>query len=224
MTHHIHKKLEYSVSCLCLQSIINLTKERYKMSATKQEEKTTMVASNSKELESVISKAIKKVGASKENDLCKYLPVDAGGYMHHFTMRKMKSENPKCLSSMIEEFIIAVDYPVAVPPKPRAARGSRKRRDQVFFTKEDLERLLHMARCAGDRELITKLTPKKSLTAVKRELIASIRHSDVNNELWNRYVELVNGPDFSSSLSSSSSAMEALPAMTTEQLASQWNK
>ena len=47
-----------------------------------------------KELEEIISKAIKKVNGTKENDLCKYLPMDSGGYMHHFTLRKMKHKDP----------------------------------------------------------------------------------------------------------------------------------
>lgn len=38
------------------------------------------------EIEDLIGKAIKKVGAKKEKDLCRYLPV-AGAYMHHFTLR-----------------------------------------------------------------------------------------------------------------------------------------
>ena len=193
------------------------------MSATKQEEGTKMVASSSKSLEDIISKAIKKVGGSKENDLCKYLPVETGGYMHHFTMRKMKSENPRLLSEMIAEFIMTVDNPVAVPPKPRAARGSRKRRDQVYFSKEDLERLLHMARCAGDRELISKLTPKKSLTAVKREMIASIRRNEVNAEMWNRYVELVSGMDYSTAFHAPA-ANAAANTSKNEPFPANWNK
>ena len=39
-----------------------------------------------KEIEEVISRAIKKIGAKKENELCKYLPMKTGGYMHHFTL------------------------------------------------------------------------------------------------------------------------------------------
>ena len=40
------------------------------------------------EIESVIAKAIKKVNGRKENDLCRFIPVTSGGYMHHFTLRK----------------------------------------------------------------------------------------------------------------------------------------
>ena len=45
---------------------------------------------NLKEVEDVIGRALKKVGAKKENDLCRYIPMATGGYMHHFTLKKMK--------------------------------------------------------------------------------------------------------------------------------------
>lgn len=145
-----------------------------------------------KEIEDVIAKAIKKVGAKKENELCKYLPMTSGGYMHHFTLRKMKTRQPGELSSLIEKFIINSDRPSIVAPKQRAARGSRKRRDQLVFTRSQLERMLNIARLAGDKEIISVLSPKKSLTNCKRELIQSVRHNKVEPELWNAYVEAVN--------------------------------
>lgn len=146
---------------------------------------------NSKELENLIDAAIKKVGGRKENDICRYLPIGSGGYIHHFTMRKMKTEDPKKLANLIKQHILNSDKPTTVPPKPRAARGSRKRRDQFLFTKEDIERMLNMARLAGDKEMIRKLTPRKDLKQIKRELIASIRHNHIDHELWNCYVETV---------------------------------
>lgn len=144
-----------------------------------------------KQLENAIQKAIKKVAARKENDLCRYLPVNTGGYMHHFTMRKMKHEDPNQLLEMITKYILQSERPSSVPPKSRAARGSRKRRDQITFTKQDIDRMLHMARMAGDKEMIRKLTPRKDLRTIKRELISSIRHGRVEPELWNMYVEVM---------------------------------
>ena len=144
------------------------------------------------ELEGVISKAIKKVRGNKENDLCKYIPMKTGGYMHHFTLRKMKYKKPEELSSMIERFILKADRPLVVPPKQRAARGSRKKKDTPAFSKLQLEKLLNMARLSGDKEMISLLSPKKSLAVTKRELIQSVRHGVVDHELWNAYVESVN--------------------------------
>jgi hypothetical protein len=147
---------------------------------------------NLKEVEEVIGKAIKKVNGRKENDLCKYLPMTSGGYMHHFTLRKMKNRQPHELGVLIEKYIINSDRPSSVPPKQRAARGSRKRRDQITFTRIQLERMLNIARLAGDKEMVAVLAPKKSLATCKRELILSIRHCRVEPELWNAYVESLN--------------------------------
>lgn len=142
-----------------------------------------------KNLEGLISNAIKKVNGRKENDLCKYLPVSTGGYMHHFTLRKLKTEAPEQLSELIAKYIVQSDKPIIVAPKQRAARGSRKRRDQYIFSKHDIERMLNMARLAGDKEMIRKLTPKKDLRTIKRELISSIRHGRVEQDLWTSYAE-----------------------------------
>jgi hypothetical protein len=147
---------------------------------------------NLREIEDVINRAIKKVGGRRENDLCKYLPMATGGYMHHFTLRKMKIRHPQELSSLLEQFIINSDKPSTVIPKTRAARGSRKRRDQYTFTRGQLERMLNIARMAGDKEMVSVLSPKKSLATCKRELIASIRHGKVEPELWNAYIEALN--------------------------------
>ena len=86
---------------------------------------------NLKEIEEVIAKAIKKIGVKKENELCKYIPVTTGGYMHHFTLRKMKTKQPQDLASLIERYIVNSDKPIIVAPKQRAARGSRKRRNSL---------------------------------------------------------------------------------------------
>ena len=145
-----------------------------------------------KEIEEIISKAIKKVGAKRENDICRYIPMTSGGYMHHFTFKKKKLKQPAELSTMIEKFIINVDRPGKVAPKQRAPRGSRKRRDHQTFTRLQLERMLAIARLAGDNEMVNLLAPRRSLATCKRELIISIRHNRVEQELWNAYVEALN--------------------------------
>ncbi|MBX9745228.1 MAG: hypothetical protein K2X08_08475, partial [Chlamydiales bacterium] len=82
-------------------------------------------------IEDSINRAIKKIGAKKENELCKYLPMKTGGYMHHFTFKKMKTKQPQELAAIVERFVINSDKPTSVTPKQRAARGSRKRRDHM---------------------------------------------------------------------------------------------
>ena len=155
-------------------------------------EKTLEKNKKLKDLEEVISKAIKKIGARKENDLCKYIPINSGGYMHHFTLKKMKNKKPEELAGLIEEFIIKNETPEIIAPKQRAPRGSRKRRDQIIFSRLQLERMLNIARLAGDKEIMSILSPKKSLASYKRELIQSIRQNRIDLELWNGYVESVN--------------------------------
>lgn len=146
----------------------------------------------SDEIEKILDKAIKKVRGTKENDLCKFLPGEGGGYMHHFTLRKMKSAEPTNLTALLQRFIINVDHPNVINPKPRAPRGSRKKRDVVSFSRNDIERVLELARQAGDKDLLAKFSPKKSFPSLKRELIRTIRESRVIPELWNAYVEGIN--------------------------------
>ena len=149
-----------------------------------------MISTASRQLDEVISNAIKKIGGKKENDLCHYLPMP-DGYMHHFTLRKMKHQQPEQLLEMIRTFIINTTQPVTVAPKQRAARGSRKKKDQIVLTKNDIDRILQLARAGGDKEVIRKLTPKKDPRSCKRELISSIRQGRIEPELWNNYVEIM---------------------------------
>lgn len=160
------------------------------MSNTQQKQQD-MVSTASKDLEDLITLAIKKVGGRKENDLCRYLPMTSGGYMHHFTLKKMKLRVPEKLTEMIKTFITNSDKPATVPPKQRAARGSRKRKDQIVLTRQEIDRFLHLAREKGDKDLIRKLMPKKDLKTLKRDLISSIRRSEVDHELWNSYLEAI---------------------------------
>lgn len=144
-----------------------------------------------KQLESIIGNAIKKVSVKHENELCKYIPLDSGGYIHHFTLKKMKKKEPEELGSLIEKHIINNPKPKVIPPKKRAPRGSRKSRELLQFSKAHLDRLLNIARMAGDKEMIALLAPRKSLAACKRDLINAIRNNETNQELWTQYVEAV---------------------------------
>ena len=153
--------------------------------------KSSSKSSDFKQLEEVISRAVKKVGGRKENDLCKYIPVK-DGYIHHFTMRKMKHEKPTNLKSMIEKYIINISKPSKVPPKKRAPRGSRKRPEQISLNRTELENLINLVKDAGDVSLVSKLTPRRSLAVCRKELIRSIKNSEVRADLWNMYSETVN--------------------------------
>lgn len=157
---------------------------------------------DSRQLETLISTAMKKIGAKKDNALCHFLPGTTGGYMHHFTLRKMKTAAPEQLAELLNKYVIKVEKPSKVGHKPRAPRGSRKRKDQFQFSKQDIERMLNMARLAGDKEIIRKLTPKKDLRTIKRELISSIKHSTIDVESWNAYIEAINSQNAATSFTS----------------------
>lgn len=149
---------------------------------------------DSRQLETLIQSAIKKIQGRKENDICRYLPVETGGYIHHFTMRKMKTTAPQILQQLISKYILNVEKPTTVKPKQRAARGSRKPRDQVILSKQDVERILRVVDRNGDKEVIKKLIPRKDIRSLKKELISAIRqglHGPIEQELWNAYTETV---------------------------------
>ena len=143
------------------------------------------------ELEQLITTAMKKVDGKKENAICHFLPGPTGGYMHHFTLRKMKKEGQPALATLIRRYIIEIDRPSTIRPKQRAARGSRKKKGQVILSDADAERILTYVRAAGDKEMSRKLLPRKELKVIRRELINSIRDGQINNDLWNTYVEYV---------------------------------
>jgi hypothetical protein len=142
--------------------------------------------------ESTISRALKKVGARKENDLCKYIPMSTGGYMHHFTLKKLKRKDPKELAHLIDQFILTPNSPNSIPPKQRAPRGSRKKSELSGLTKTQLEQMIALAKNANAKDLLAILAPKKSLNFVKKELIRSIKKEIVDEALWLNYIEAVN--------------------------------
>lgn len=143
------------------------------------------------ELDDIIDKALKKIGGADENDLCKFLPGDSGGYIHHFTLRKMKNQQPHVLGDMIKKYIVQNDSPGRLDPKQRAPRGSRKKKDVLALSKGDVERLIQIARQVGDTSMISKLSPKRSLTRLKKELIKSIKAGVVDEDLWKAYSDSI---------------------------------
>jgi hypothetical protein len=158
---------------------------------TKQEAETTVVSTSSVELENLITGALKKVGSTRENDLCRYIPGLTGGYMHHFTLKKMKNKVPGRLSEMIRRFILDVEKPVRVSPKQRAARGSKKKKGSVVLSENDALRIMTLIRGTADRELLKKLNPHKDPKALRRALLDSIKKGQADQLLWNAYAETI---------------------------------
>ncbi|MFZ4099621.1 MAG: hypothetical protein ACOYKZ_04760 [Chlamydiia bacterium] len=141
------------------------------------------------ELERLINKALTKVGGAKENDLCRYIPAERGGYLHHFTLRKMKSEDPVKLGELIGQHIIATERPVTVAPKQRMPRGTKKRKDQLILNRDLAEKLVQIARDAGHPEIASQLSPPRSLGQLRRELLSTVKAGRVDQHLWNQWCE-----------------------------------
>ena len=150
-----------------------------------------MTNKHEEKVEAAVAASVKKVGAKKENDICRFLPGPKGGYIHHFSMRKMKHEAPEDLLEMLNKYILHPASPSKLPPKPRAPRGSRKRSGHPTLTKQEYDLLRFLALQNGQKEIVRKLTPKKDIRTIKRELIASIKHGHVKEELWQSYCETV---------------------------------
>ncbi len=136
------------------------------------------------ETEELIKKALQKIGGNKEKDICRYLPADTEGYMHHFTLRKIKKTSPTQLRSLIEEFILSSPAPRVIDPKPRARRNK-----SLALNQADLKLILKLAQKTGDKHLLSKLGAKLSLPRIKRELIKTIKEDRVEEELWYSYVQ-----------------------------------
>jgi hypothetical protein len=136
--------------------------------------------------EELIQKALKKIGGEKEKDICKYLPAETEGYMHHFTLRKIKKTNPQELFALIQEFILEPPTPRPIDPKPRARRNK-----SLSLNQADLKLILKLAQKTGDKHLLSKLGAKLSLPRIKRELIKSIKEDRVEEELWYSFVQAV---------------------------------
>jgi DNA topoisomerase VI subunit B len=142
-------------------------------------------------IEQLVERAIKKVGAKKANDICRYIPGPKGGYIHHFSLKKICNEDPKQFVELVNKFILDCDHPKKQPPKPRAPRGSRKRKEPLSLSQQDLELLLTLARKSGAKDIVQKLTPRKNFRSIKRELIASIREDRIEEGLWRSYSDVI---------------------------------
>ena len=141
------------------------------------------------ETQTFIVKALKKIGAISEKEICRYLPGDKGGYIHHFTLKKIRKTKPAEFCALIQEFIINPATPRQIEPKPRI------RRNKSLSLKEiDLKHILKLAQKTGDTYLLSKLGTRFSLQSIKKQLIKSIKQNKVDEELWNSYIQALKNP------------------------------
>lgn len=138
-------------------------------------------------LKEAITQALQKIKASREKELCRYLPGPRGGYIHHFTFKKLKDKEPARCLDLIEQYILKDASPRELDPTPRAPRGLNRSHNQIRLPKDMVGRIIQIARDAGDNSLLSKLLAARPLNQVKRDLLRSIRDNQVNEELWDAY-------------------------------------
>lgn len=144
----------------------------------------------SQSMETTIAEALEKTGAHKENTLCRYLPSEDEGHMHHFTMRKLKENDPEKLKELLREFIIDATSAKRIDPKPRPRRKNGKNHS-FNFDQSTLEKIIQMAEEKGDKELLEQLRPKPPFSLVKKEFMNTIRENKIDERLWKDYKESV---------------------------------
>ncbi len=138
-----------------------------------------------------IENALKKIQGNKEKDICRYIPGPRGGYIHHFTFKKLKEREPSECLSLIEEFILNPAKPRELDPTPRAPRGLNRSNNQIKLPNDMVSRIIQIARETGDDSLLSKLLAARPLNQVKRDLMRSIRNNRADQELWEAYKEAV---------------------------------
>ncbi|MEZ5315382.1 MAG: hypothetical protein R3E91_04140 [Chlamydiales bacterium] len=142
-------------------------------------------------LKITIEKALNKIQGKREKEICRYLPGPRGGYIHHFTFKKMKEKEPAKCISLLEEFILHPHQPFELAPTPRAPRGLNRANNQIKLPNEMINRIIQIARENGDDSLLAKILAARPLNQVKRELIRAVRDNIADQELWEAYKEAV---------------------------------
>ena len=146
-------------------------------------------SSGVEELEETISRAMQRVNAQKETELCHYLP-GKNGRLHHFAFGKLKKTQPGELLQMIREHILEKDAPEALSSTPRPGLMV-KRQVEVKFKRSQINRLVDILKRAGEEELISMLAPHQTLAQVQKLMLEMIREKDIDQGLWETYVRLV---------------------------------
>lgn len=141
------------------------------------------------ELEECISRAMQRVNAQKEAELCHYLP-GKNGRLHHFAFGKMKKTQPLELLTMIREHILEKDTPQTVSSAPRPGLKV-KRQVEVKLKRSQINRLVDILKEAGEEELISVLAPHQTLTQVQKLMLEMVREKEVDQGLWETYARLV---------------------------------
>jgi hypothetical protein len=113
-------------------------------------------------LENLIQKAIVKINGENEKSLCHFIPVKSGGYMHHFTLKKMKQKSPEILYDLIQTHIIQTASPKEIEAKPPNQIPTYRKNRLFIITEIEMDRIVTLARQTQDIELLEILQIKQA--------------------------------------------------------------
>lgn len=116
-------------------------------------------------LENLIQEAISKVNGKNETNICRFIPsrLSSGGYMHHFTLKKMKREHPEELYDLIQAYIIQIDQPQEISAKPPERPCTYIKKQLFTVTEAEMDRIIDLATRAQDLELLEIMRMKEAL-------------------------------------------------------------
>lgn len=145
------------------------------------------------EIRESIARAMSRVGAKKEADLCQYIP-SSKGRLHHFVFGKLKKTQPKELLRLLKEHILEKEIPEQIPSSPRPFLKVKRTVD-IKLKRSQINQLLSVLKNSGMQQgfgdLITILSPYQSLKQVQRLVIDMIKRKGVDENLWVTYKKLV---------------------------------
>lgn len=112
-------------------------------------------------LENLIRDAITKINGKNETSLCRLIPFKSGGYIHYFTLRKMKQKNPEKLYDLIQTHIIQPVNPQEIAVKSLELSSIYWEKRLVTITEAEMDRIIACKASTGLR------TPKNNATKTR---------------------------------------------------------
>ena len=144
------------------------------------------------EIDSTIAQATKKAKVSSMNELCKYIPDEDGYRMHHFSLKKLKQADPSKLATLLNKNILEPQSLKEIQGRPRTPG---KKKAKLDLGAAEIQALLKLARQSNNTALVEKLQSSLPFSALKKQMLQSIKDEKIDIELWNSYVEFLRSRD-----------------------------
>jgi len=116
----------------------NILDQEPKQLSPNKTKKTTLPPNISTNLEQTLERAMEKVKAKKESDVCLYVPY-GDGRLHHFTFQKLKKTEPIKLLNILDEHILSIK------PKKYERKYKAKKAPSLVKDENSLEAVIDQA-------------------------------------------------------------------------------